>query len=191
MSTAMSPGCVVLLIDESAGMGAVMGDVVTDGKASTKSNAERVATAINSALNQLTDGPDFDLALLGYQTDSDGRPSVGSRFGGALAGRQFVKTGELAPNALRVETRTRKIPAASAMGVAREESVSFPVWYAPTPGGQAPQIAAFDACRELLSSWLASAPAGPAAPLVVHIFSGSSGDGNPQMAIDKLLQITN
>src|SRR5512143_3307809 len=95
MSTAASPGCVILLVDESAGMGAVMGEVVSDGKASTKSNAERVATAVNALLNQLASGPDFPLALVGYQADSAGQESVGSRFGGSLAGRDFVQTSEL------------------------------------------------------------------------------------------------
>ena len=65
-----SPGCVILLLDESAGMSAAMGEVVSDGKASTKPNVERVATAVNALLNQLAAGPDFDLALVGYRADA-------------------------------------------------------------------------------------------------------------------------
>lgn len=156
MSTVESPGCVILLLDESAGMGAVMGEVVSDGKASTKSNAERLATAVNALLNQLTTGPSFDLALVGYQADGAGNVHVGSRFGGELAGRDFVATGELAAAPLRTETRTRKVPSGG-FGAVQEEAVEFPVWYEPALGVKAPQIAAYDYCRELLSRWAAGA----------------------------------
>lgn len=190
MSIVESPGCVILLLDESAGMGAVMGEVVSDGKASTKSNAERVATAVNALLNQLADGPSFPLALVGYQSDAAGQANVGSRFGGPLAGRDFVSTAELRGAPLRIESRTRKIPAPGGMGVAREEAVEFPVWYEPRLGAKAPQIAAYDFCRGLLQRWSAEAGKNPAAPLVVHIASGASGDGNPQVAVGKLLELS-
>ncbi len=188
MSTAVSPGCVILLVDESAGMGAVMGEVVSDGKASTRSNADRVATAINALLKQLASGPNFDLALIGYQADAAGNVNVGSRFGGALAGRVFVATGELSAAPLRVETRTRKLGAAG-FGTSREETIEFPVWYAPTLGAKAPQIAAYNYCRELLGRWAAEAGPEAGVPLVVHVSSGASGDGNPQVAVSKLLEL--
>lgn len=190
MSTATNPGCVILLLDESAGMGAVMGEVVSDGKASTKSNAERLATAVNALLNQLTTGPSFDLALVGYQADGAGNVHVGSRFAGELAGRDFVATGELAAAPRRTETRTRKVPSGG-FGSVREETVEFPIWYEPALGAKAPQIAAYDYCRELLGRWSAGAGDSVAgAPLVVHVSSGASGDGNPQRAVDKLMGLS-
>lgn len=189
MSTIESPGCVILLVDESAAMGAVMGEVVSDGKASTKSNAERVATAVNALLNQLSSGPDFPLALVGYQADGAGQVNVGSRLGGTLAGRDFVRTSELRGATLRVESRTRKIPAPGGLGPPREEPVEFPVWYEPRLGAKAPQIAAYNFCRELLQRWSAEAGPNPGAPLVVHISAGASGDGNPQLAVGKLLEL--
>jgi hypothetical protein len=187
-----SPGCVILLLDESAGMSAAMGEVVSDGKASTKPNADRVATAVNALLNQLAAGADFDLALVGYRADGAGAVDVGSRFGGSLAGREFVPTRELRGAALRVESRTRKTPAAGGLGlgVAREESVEFPVWYEPQLGAKAPQIAAFEHCRGLLQRWAAEAGANPGVPLVVHVSSGASGDGNPQVAVGKLMELS-
>jgi len=189
MNNPSSPGCVILLIDESAGMGAVMGELTTDGKASTRSNAERVATAVNSLMAQLAPGPSFDLALVGYQADAQGQVNVGCRWSGALATREFVATGELASAPLKVETRTRKIPAAGGFGVAREEPVTFPVWYVPSLGVRAPQIAAFDFCRGLLTRWLTGAGPMPGLPLVIHISSGASGDGNPQVAVGKLMEL--
>ena len=75
------------------------------------------------------------------------------------------------------------------MGVAREESVEFPVWYEPQLGAKAPQIAAFEHCRGLLQRWTAEAGANPGVPLVVHVSSGASGDGNPQVAVSKLMEL--
>jgi hypothetical protein len=189
MSTATSPGCVILLIDESSGMGAVMGEVVTDGSRSTKTNAERVATAVNSLLNQVAAGPDFELALVGYKTDSSGQVDVACRWAGGLAGREFVRVSELAAAPVRVETRTRKIPSPGGVGLPREESVSFPVWYEPALGVKAPQIAAYDFCRGLLERWGGQTAAGAGQPLVVHVSAGSSGDGNPEMAVRKLMSL--
>lgn len=189
MNDIQNPGCVVLLVDESSGMGAVMRELTTEGKPSGRPNSERVATAINALLKQLAAGPSFDLALVGYQSDAQGLANVGCRWSGPLAGHEFVPTGELAAAPLRTETRVRKIPTGS-FGPPREESVDFPVWYAPTLGAKAPQIAAYTFCRELISRWAAEAGPEPGMPLVVHISAGASGDGNPQLAISKLMELT-
>jgi hypothetical protein len=178
-----------LLIDESVGMGAVMKDLVSDGSRSTKSNAERLATAINALIKQLADGPEFEVALVGYRANESGEPDVGSRWAAALAGREFVTTRELAASPLRVETRTRKVPAADGFSPPREEPVEFPIWYAPALKGKAPQVAAMNFCRDLLARWQSTAPGG-AAPVVVHISAGASADGNPQMAVVKLQDMT-
>ncbi|MGH7140873.1 MAG: hypothetical protein ACREHD_34515, partial [Pirellulales bacterium] len=189
MNDLQSSGCVVLLVDESAGMGAVMRELTTEGKPSGRPNSERVATAINALLKQLTAGPSFDLALVGYQSDLQGQPNVGCRWAGPLAGREFVPTGELATAPLRTETRVRKIPTGG-FGPPREESVEFPIWYAATLGTKATQIAAYTFCRDLVSRWAAEAGPNPGTPLVVHISAGASGDGNPQLAISKLMELT-
>ncbi len=189
MTMVCTPGCVVLLIDESAGMGAVMGDVVTDGTASTKTNAERVATAVNSLIKRLADGPDFDLALVGYKSDAVGEVDVGSRWGGSLAGREFVKVREVVASPRQVEQRRRKVPIPGTIGQVREETVDFPVWYVPEVGVKAPQVAAYKFCQRLLEGWLAQAGPQAAPPLVVHLFAGASADGNPQMAVEKLLAL--
>ena len=184
------PGCVVFLIDESAAMATVVDDVVASGQRAVKTNAERVATALNSLLGQLSRGPDFDVAMVGYQTDAADQIRVGSRWGGALAGRDFVTTGELAAAPLRMETRTRKMPAPDGIGPPREETVEFPVWYAPALGVKSPQIAAYQYCRDLLTRWAAESGSDVGTPLVIHITAGASGDGNPQRAVDELLQLS-
>jgi hypothetical protein len=171
-------------------MDAVIQEVVSDGNKSTKTNAERVATALNALLNQLTSLQiDCEIALFGYKVDGSGEINVGSRFGGPLVGRDFVRIEELAAAPMRVENRTRRIPAPSGFGKPREESVSFPIWYAPASGDKAPQVAAYDACRELITRW-SEQHAGQGPAIVVHVQSGASGDGNPQMAVGKLFALS-
>jgi hypothetical protein len=115
---------------------------------------------------------------------------VGSRWSGPLAGREFVPTRELAAAPLRTESRVRKIPSSGGFGPPREETVEFPVWYEPAVGAKAPQIAAYSFCRDLIARWAADAGPSPGMPLVVHISAGASGDGNPQLAISKLMELT-
>lgn len=172
---------VVLLIDESSAMSAVMRDKLADGSESTKTNADRVATSINSLLRQLSVGPVCDVAVVGYRSDGDGQPAVACRWSGSLAGREFVSSDELA-SAARVETRTKKVPQPD--GAIVEEQVPFSVWYEPVLGAKAPQIAAFRFCRELVER---RAAAGNGQAIVVHVFAGSSGDGSPQRAVEELL----
>jgi hypothetical protein len=180
---------VIFLIDESAAMATIVADMVSGGRRAEKSNAERVATALNSLLNQLSRGPNFDVAVVGYRSDEADQLDVGVRWAGPLAGREFVATSELAASPLRVETRTRKLPAAGGFGPTVEEPVSFPVWYEPTTGAKAPQIAAYRYCKTLIEKWIAENGASAGEPVVVHVTAGASGDGNPQKAVEELLQL--
>lgn len=182
-----SQNCVILLVDESSAMSAVMRDKLPDGTQSTKTNSDRIATSINSLLRQLSLGPRCDIALVGYRSDDQGQADVGCRWGGDAAAKEFLSSDELTGIA-RIEKRTRKVPRGD--GSFDETPVDFPVWYAPTVGGKAPQIAAFKFCIDLVGRWTTTLGGSlPGQPLVIHVFSGTSGDGNPQMAIQELLQL--
>jgi len=159
-ASALSAGCVVFLMDESAAMDAR----VADG---TKSKADSIATALNSLLHQLTAGPRLDLAVVGYRRAADGREDIGCRWGGPLAGRTFVAGAELAAAPLAVEQRVRKVSAPGGVGVAREETVPFPVWYVPTLGAAASRVAAYQYCLDLLSAWAAAPGERTRPPLLV------------------------
>ena len=97
---------------------------------------------------------------------------------------------ELAASPVTVETRVRKIPNPAGFGPPIEEPVSFPIWFVPQSQGKAPQVAAFRRCRELLTDWAATAGLNPGVPLILHLFGGSSGDGNPQKVIEELLSLS-
>ena len=182
----MSVG-IVLLIDESSAMDAaavtgVAGSGLAGGGLGgpPKSKAESVATAVNSVLAKLAQAGDCEVALVGYRSSKEGETQVGSRWSGTLAGREFVAAADIAAAPATVETRMRKVR--NDLGGFDESPVSFPVWYQPSLGDRAPQIAAFEFVRELLSRWTpASGVQGQ--PLVIHLSSGSAGDGNPLRAI--------
>ena len=173
---------IVLLLDESAGMSSVMRDKTADGTESVQTNAQRVATSVNNLLRQLAEGSACEVAVVGYRSDGDGQADVGARWPAALAGSDFVPSGDL-PGMAKVEQRTRKVPQPD--GSLREESVSFSVWYEPSLGSKAPQIAAFNFCRDLVNRRTADRGG---RGIVVHVFTGASSDGNPQRVIDEMLR---
>lgn len=176
--------CVILLVDESAAMSAVMRDRLADGSTSSKTNAERVATAINGLLRKLADGPACDVALMGYKSDSSGNADVGCRWPEALAAREFVPSSDLSA-AATVEKRTRRVPRPD--GSISEEVVDFSVWYKPGLGEKAPQIAAFKHVHSLLERRKSAGQNGQ--PIIIHVFSGASADGSPQIVVDELLRL--
>ena len=190
MSAVESPGCVILLIDESAAMDSPVQQ--TPGAAALgqtpKSKSASVATALNAMLKRLGDGPDFDIALIGYHTDGD-RAIVESRWGGSLDGRTFVPVREIAESPVQVEERVRRIPNPAGFGPPVEQEIQFPVWYAATPNGQACQVAAFHHCRKLLEEWLETAGTNPGTPLIIHVLAGGSSDGNPHQAVQEIMNL--
>ena len=173
---------IVILIDESSAMSAMMRDKIADGTESTKTNSEKVATSVNNLLKQLSDGPTCEVAVVGYRSDAAGKADVGCRWVGTLAGREFVLSSDLAA-AARTELRSRRVPQPD--GIVREEQVPFSVWYEPTIGGNAPQIAASDYCRALIEQ--RSAAGGKT--ILIHVFTGASSDGHPQRAVAELLAV--
>lgn len=160
---------VVFLEDESVSQQQRMAE-------GTRSKMEAFATSLNSVLRQMADGVPVDVAVVGYHAAADGRMNVGSRWGGALAGRVWVSSAELKSAPLRVETRHRQVPDPVA-GV-RQESVEFPVWYDPVfYGNPMPRTPAFDFVADTLLAWMNDKqPA--AAPLVVS-FLGELTEADP------------
>ena len=168
---------ILFLLDESAGMGVVAGGMTADGTPSKKTNAERVAVAINNALKKLSEGPECEIALIGYR-DKDGEIDISPRWGSALQGRTFVNSNELIP-AADVQSRKKMIPQSG--GGLTEETVEIPIWYECVPNGKSPQVAAFKKCDDLLKEECTEAKADSI--LLLHVFSGSSSDGTPQNVI--------
>ncbi len=204
MSTA---GCVLFLIDESAAMAsdfpddgptgpstAPPGPPPVPGKASApaavvanpNSKSIRLATAVNAWIKRTSGHSAADIALVGYATDTDGAADVTSRWGGGLAGRNWISLPTVAAGPLRVEQRTRRLPP-TAPGGATVQTIDFPIWLEPRTVGKAAQLAAWNRCSELLTEWASFGAAGRR-PVIVHLFASTSADGNPQRVIEQLRQ---
>ena len=188
-SSVESPGCVILLIDESASMESAVQEEQLELGQEPKSKGVSIANAVNAILKQLANSPDFDLALVGYRTDDSSTSIAEVRWAGPLTGQEFVATRVLAANPITVETRQRRIPDPSSFSGFRSEPVEVPVWYKPKSGGIAPQVMAFAKCKDLLTRWSQTAGPNPGQPLVIHLFAAGSGDGNPTRAIEELKSI--
>ena len=153
-------GTIVVLIDESSDMAAPIAG-------GTKSKAESVATAVNSMLNQLTAGPDVRVAIVGYGGNCENAPAVLTCWAGSLAGRVFVSSSELPAAPVAIEERVRRIPGAGGVGVARQETIQFPVWYVPGQPGPGDFVEAVDAVSRQLAE--AGSDTSGKAPLLLHI----------------------
>ena len=164
---APAAGCVVFLLDESRSQEAR----VAEG---TRTKAESFATALNSLLAQLTGEPVIDVAIVGCRAGGED-DLAGLRWAGPLTGRRFVPSDELADRPAAVENRVRKVPGPGGMGVTREETVRFPVWYVPSLGDAAPASSAAALVRALVDEWLAAAPR-QAPPLVMSFLADAPAE---------------
>lgn len=182
------PSCVLFLIDQSFSM--------EDGIAGTaKSISSTVATAVNKLISELIQicekGEEkprhwFDVGMIGYTSDSNGTPVVGSAFGGALAGRDLVSIPDLNDNPLDFEVRKRKVEQVDDAGnlVLADEEVQFMVWYQMPPKEArfaTPSRTAFEHALPILQRWIADHP-DSFPPLVIHLTDGEPTDGDPKEA---------
>lgn len=170
MSSDPTPGLshVVFLLDESAAMQSEMAE-------SKRTKAALTTTAVNAWLRNAAElYPGCQVALLGYRSQGDAT-EAGLRWGGPLAGRNWVPFAELLGNQATVETRTRQ---------GSSETFDFPLWYVPQAGDRSPQVAAFQEVLNLLEGVDQSQQV-----LVIHIFAGASADGNPLQTVQKIQKL--
>ncbi|MDT3399856.1 VWA domain-containing protein [Streptomyces sp. B1866] len=170
-----NPGCFIFLVDQSTSMSDSIGGEVPQKK------ADVVADAINRLLTELSvkcakeEGVRdyFHVAVVGYGH------SVGSAFGGVLAGRDLVPLSEVANNPARVENRVKKV--ADGAGGLVETNVSFPVWMDPVSQGGTPMTRALGYADSLVARWIEQHPGG-FPPIVLNLTDGESTDGDPTSA---------
>ncbi|MDI2132156.1 vWA domain-containing protein [Yinghuangia seranimata] len=171
-----NPTCFIFLVDQSASMVDPIGGEVKQRK------ADVVADAINRLLTELSvkcakeEGVRdyFHIAVIGY-----GHTSVGSVFGGALAGRDLVPISEVADNPARIDERVKKVP--DGAGGLVETSVTFPLWLEPVANGGTPMVRALSYADNLVAGWVEQHPDG-FPPIVLNLTDGESTDGDPSAA---------
>ena len=178
-----NPSCFLFLIDQSGSMG----DLFASGE-SRRKKSEGVADAINKLLQNLVikcakeEGVRdyFNVAVIGYGA------TVGSAYGGQLAGRDLVPVSEIANLPARIEERKRQVEDGAGALVA--QSVRFPVWFDPIANGGTPMCQAFGRAISLLESWALQHP-NSFPPVVINITDGEATDGDPSAPAEAIKKI--
>jgi uncharacterized protein YegL len=176
-----TPGCVIFLLDQSGSM--------ADGIAGTKRpKAEALASTINRFISDLiteclkgepTPRHFFDVAVIGYRTDPEGRYVVGPAFQGPLEDRQLVSVIDLFDNPLREVVK--EVDDGEGGLITRRSYV----WYEKVADGGTPMTMGIDYCSQIAMNWITdhndSFP-----PIVIHITDGEPTDGDPELAANTL-----
>jgi hypothetical protein len=176
-----NPSCFIFLIDQSGSMEDPIGN--TD-----KKKSDSVADAINRLLQNLIikcargDGVrDFyEVAVIGYGA------SVGSAYGGALAGRELVPLSDLANNPARIEERIKKVD--DGAGGVLEQKIKFPIWFEPTSGGATPMGQAMRLAHSWLMKWVKDRPKS-FPPIVINITDGEATDTGPEPQAEDIMSL--
>jgi hypothetical protein len=165
-----SPTAFVFVIDQSGSMADAM-----PGSDPPKKKCDAVADSVNNLLRNLSlrcARPDgvrdyFYVGVIGYGA------TVGSAYGGSLAGQELVPLSALANSPAKVEERTKKTD--DGAGGLVEQTVKFPVWFEPKASGGTPMCQALGLARQWIETWVNLHPSS-FPPTVIHITDGESTD---------------
>jgi hypothetical protein len=130
----------------------------------------------------------MDVAVIGYRTGKRGEPIVESMLGGAFRARGPIPITELAQTPVRMEGIVRRM-ADDETDEQFEIAVDTPAWIESTAEGARPMCAALDHVADLVQEWIQS-HADSFPPVVFHLASGDSTDGDPLPHAGRLRELT-
>ncbi len=187
-----NPGCLIILLDQSASMSDKFGLNQAGGG---ERKCDMVATILNGFLNELIvtntvahkDGttevrPRADVAVIGYEGSS-----IGSALSSILASKDFVTLPELQMNPITIEQRFRK--EVDETGQVLQFPIPFPIWVTPIAGGGTPMCAALRHARNLAQEWTGTHPRSYP-PVVINVTDGQATDGDPTAIAREISQIS-
>ena len=180
-----TPACFLFLIDQSLSM-----EERIAGSGLPK--AEQLASAINywigAMITKATGDAGIkdwmDIAVIGYTTDDDGNPIIGSALGGELAEPSrdsFVKISQLQQYPLRVIQMMQQV-----VDTETSEIIEVPVdvteWIDPVSVKGTPMCFALHTAHAMLDRWISTGNHKDCfPPIVIHITDGETSDGgNPE-----------
>lgn len=181
-----SPGCIVILLDQSLSMEDPFGGSQIGAN---KRKADMVATVLNNLLNELittnTNGeivkPRADIAVIGY-----GGLGTTSALVGDLSSKSFVTLPELKNNPLRIETRMKK--EMDDTGNIVETPTFFPLWIESVASGGTPMCAALIKAKALAEQWVQTHPDNYP-PVIINITDGAATDDDYQLGFPNIKQV--
>lgn len=160
------PGCIIFLVDRSTSMGDQFGG-------SSSSKADALAKAVNRLIRNLVlqcqRGEQirdyYHLGLIGYGA------SVGSIFGGELAGHNLVPISNVADYPLCLVRDS--LPGSP------DVTLDMPIWLEPVADGATPMMTAIDTAGAIVVDW-ANKHFDSFPPIVVNVSDGEATDGDPR-----------
>jgi len=179
-----TPACFLFLIDQSLSMEE---RIAGDGSPKHEQLASAINYWINAMITKATGDAGIkdwmDIAVIGYTTDDDGNPVIGSALGGALAEPSrdaFVKISQFQQHPLRVVQKTQQIVDTETSEIL-EVPVDVTEWLDPVAAKGTPMCHALLTAHGMLDRWIKTANHNECfPPIVVHITDGETSDGgNP------------
>jgi hypothetical protein len=169
------PGCIIFLVDRSTSMEEPLAD-------SSASKADSLARAVNRLVRNLVlqcqRGEQirdyYHLGLIGYGG------TVGSIFGGDLAGHNLVPISRVADYPLRLVQET--VPGSPNV------SLEMPIWLEPVANGATPMMKAIDTAGAIVVDW-ANEHFDSFPPIVVNVSDGAATDGDPRSLAEQLRDV--
>ena len=182
--SSLSRGYFIFLIDQSGSMYERFGNEAA-GMTLAEATARMINNWIEEMILEATKGDAikdwFDLSVVGYRTDIEGRPIVGSAFSGSLEGKEMMTIPELASNILFEEKVQQKFfnPATGEIEV---EMTDKPGWIRPITEGGTPFSLVLLEAHRLASAWIETGDHREKSlpPIVINITDAeySEDDGN-------------
>ena len=180
-----TPACFLFLIDQSLSMEE---QIAGDGDPKCKQLASAINYWINAMIIKATGDAGIkdwmEIAVIGYTTDDDGNPIIGSALGGELlepSRDAFVKIGQFQQHPLRVVQTPMQM-----VDTETSEIIEVPVevteWILPVAAKGTPMCFALHTAHGMLDRWISTGNHSECfPPIVIHITDGETSDGgNPE-----------
>ena len=182
-----NPACFLFLIDQSASM--IMALAGQPGQRKMDRAAEAINGILNAVSLRCSQGMEirdyFHIGVISYNTDSVGRATVKSAFGGTTPDQPFLLVSQVVDLA---EVEDRQVREPDGAGGLVEVTRKVPVWFRPSAEYGTPMCEALGIASRCLQSWINDYPdAFP--PIVINITDGAATDGNPESLAGEIMSL--
>ncbi len=173
-----NPGCFLFLIDQSGSMEGALGGQTDLQKMNGAADAvNRILDAISQRCSQGMDVRDyFNIGLITYTTDLEGRTEVESVLPGTQPDHPFLPISRVVDAAEVIE---RSVKESDGAGGIVEVSRKFPEWLQPRAVGGTPMCEALSEASKALGDWTRQHP-DSYPPMLINVSDGDATDGDPE-----------
>jgi len=188
-----SPGCILVLIDQSGSMSEPIAG--KQGKTKADAVADAVNGILNVAITQSSEGVMVKdrvyMGVIGYGTDTDGVDYARPAFSDPnLSGRNLIPISEIENNKLG-HHEMLQTEQSDDTGKPEEKTSQVPYWFEPMAYGKTPMCQAFRLAYDILREWVDDPKHKKCfPPIVINITDGIQTDGTSDDVIVAAKNIT-